>query len=92
MITIRLNQSELDVLSQQEASEANKGGWQSLIATFQKRVNLSNGRLHLNESDLERIGRYAFLYGNGGWEGILIKIFSRTLGPDLKGTALKRNK
>jgi len=37
----------------------------------------------LTDVDLERIPRYAFDYGNGGFEGRLRRIFERHLGPNL---------
>jgi hypothetical protein len=40
-------------------------------------------RIVLKEEDLERIPRYAFDYKGGGWQGRLIAIFGRTLGPNL---------
>lgn len=59
------------------------GGYQSLLVGLQRRVDRTTGKLKLTAKDLERIPRYAFNYGNGGWENRLTAIFSRTLGPKL---------
>jgi hypothetical protein len=47
------------------------------------KVNRHSWRLDLDEQDLERIPRYAFDYGNGGWESRLRGIFEPTLGASL---------
>lgn len=82
---VTLNQAELAELMKQDPSVANDGGWQSLIDRLQRTVNVTTGEIDLDDGVIERIGRYAFSYGNGGWEGTLKAIFSRTLGPTLDG-------
>lgn len=82
-ITVTLNPAELGVLDRQHPSTKNNGGWQSLMVGLQQKVNRSNNRLNLSRTDIERLSRYAFDYGNGGWENRLRAIFERTLGPNL---------
>jgi hypothetical protein len=81
MITVNLSPKELAVLDRQAPSTKENGGWQALLVTLQERVNRGSGSITLHGSDLERIQRYAFDYGNGGWENRLREIFQRTLGP-----------
>jgi hypothetical protein len=50
---------------------------------LQKRLRRGTGELKLTDEDLERLARYAFDMGNGGWEDRLIGIFGRELGPTL---------
>jgi hypothetical protein len=46
--------------------------------------------VYLNSSEIaERIHRYAFSYRKGGWQARLLRIFGRTLGPNLDGSQLK---
>ena len=75
----------LDAAEQQELlrNTAGQGGFQELIEGFQANLNTSTGKLVLTDVDLERIPRYAFDYGNGGFEGRLRRIFERHLGPNL---------
>jgi hypothetical protein len=80
MQTVFLTQGEVTILDRHVAGF---GGYQSLLRRLQSRINRSNGRLDLYPQDLEKIPRYAFDYGNGGWEGRLIGVFSRILGPRL---------
>lgn len=82
MRTINLNQEERDELARQDPSTAKDGGFQALLVSLQSRVQ-ANGDLSLTAEDLERIPRYAFDYGNGGWEDTLVAIFSRELGARL---------
>jgi site-specific DNA-methyltransferase (adenine-specific) len=80
-----LNDVEIQALLIQDAATEKHGGWQSLMVGLQKRTNKTTGRLTLLASDLEQIQRYAFKYGNGGWESRLVAIFGRHLGPRLDG-------
>ncbi len=80
---IHLNQNEIDELFTQDPSSKSDGGYQSLLVNLQGKINRSSGELKLSEIDLEKIPRYAFDYGQGGWEGRLINIFQRHLGPKL---------
>jgi len=78
-----LNSYERRVLHSQDPSR-NKGGWQSLMIKLQRQFNPETNEIILYQSDLERIHRYAFSYGNGGWEDKLKSIFSRHLGRYLR--------
>jgi hypothetical protein len=60
------------------------GGFQDLMRSLRQRSAIS-GTLNLTDADLEKIQRYAFEYGDGGFEGRLRGIFERHLGPRLNG-------
>jgi hypothetical protein len=83
MIIVTLNPEELSVLDRQAPSTKENGGWQNLLVTLQEKVDRKGRSIRLDVSDLERIQRYAFSYGNGGWENRLRAIFQRILGPTL---------
>ena len=83
MIRVTLLKAEVEVLDRQPASSKDKGGWQNLLVTLRERVDRGNHSLVLDRTDIDRIRRYAFSYGNGGWENRLRAIFSRSLGPQL---------
>lgn len=83
MKNITLNNHERQELFRQRPATKQDGGFQSLLVSLRKRTNPTTGDLILTSSDLERIARYAFDYGNGGWENRLIKIFARHVGPRL---------
>jgi hypothetical protein len=80
---VQLLPSEIEILCKQDPSSRNDGGFQNYLVQLRKRLNISTGEIDLTEDDLERILRYAFDYGNGGWEGILIGAFGRALGDNL---------
>lgn len=80
MKKVKLNAAELTELLKPNAGS---GGWQSLLEGLQRKINKSTGEIVLTATDIERIQRYAFDYGNGGWEGRLISVFGRHLGPKL---------
>ncbi|AEB10654.1 hypothetical protein [Desulfobacca acetoxidans] len=77
---IILNQTERDILFRQDPTTRHDGGYQSFLIHLQKNTNRATGDLTLTMQDLEKIPRYAFDYGNGGWEGRLKNIFQRHLG------------
>lgn len=81
--TVTLTLSELAILDHQEPSTESDGGWQGLLVRLQKKVNRVTLELALDAADQEVIPRYAFDYGNGGWEARLRGVFERTLGPNL---------
>ena len=87
-VLVKLSQQEKTFLFQQDPLSKHKGGFQALLVKLQTLTNTS-GLLYLSDQLLERIQRYAFSYGQGGWENRLMTIFSRTLGPKLLGK--KRN-
>ncbi len=85
MRTVHLTPPEILILDRQDPSTGQDGGWQGLLTRLQRKVDRASGRLELDAQDLEQIPRYAFTYGNGGWEDRLLGIFGRTLGPRLDG-------
>ena len=78
-----LDQAELEALFRQPQGTEQDGGFQNLLVSLQKKTDRDTGRLDLSPKDLERVRRYAFDYGNGGWESRLLAIFARSLGPRL---------
>jgi len=85
-VIVRLNSDEVAELRRQDVSTKGNGGWQSLIVALQAKLSPTTAELQLDNDDIERISRYAFDYGNGGWENRLQKIFGRILGPRLGRT------
>lgn len=83
MRTARLNEAEKNILLRQDPASETDGGFQKLLVTLQYLVDEKSGVIELPDVLLERIPRYAFDYGNGGWESRLKSIFSRTLGENL---------
>jgi hypothetical protein len=79
-MNITLTHNELSVLLRQVSGT---GGFQSLLRRLKAKVNRQTGQLTLTAGDLEKIPRYAFDYGNGGWESRLRDIFGSHLGPNL---------
>lgn len=82
-MNLMLNLQEMTELFLQPAHTETDGGYQGLLVGLQKRINRSTGQIALTAEELERIPRYAFDYGNGGWENRLTAIFQRSLGPKL---------
>ena len=83
MRMVTLNDEERNVLLQQDPGTESDGGFQKLMITLQYLLDEATGTIELPEVLLERIPRYAFDYGNGGWETRLKSIFGRTLGDRL---------
>ncbi len=83
MRTVTLNEEEKNILVRQDPATETDGGFQRLLVTLQYLTDEETGVIELPDILLERIRRYAFDYGNGGWESRLKSIFSRTLGEDL---------
>ncbi|MEO5914934.1 MAG: aspartyl-tRNA synthetase [Luteolibacter sp.] len=83
MTQFTLNQSEKEFLFRQNPNTASDGGWQSLLVKLQNQFDPKAMVIQLDAADLERIPRYAFDYGNGGWEGRLVGVFGNHLGPNL---------
>jgi hypothetical protein len=81
--TITLTPSEIKILDRQDPSTGRDGGWQALLVRLQWKLERATGQITLDADDLEQIARYAFDYGNGGWESRLLSIFERTLGSNL---------
>lgn len=79
---LELSQQERFLLFKQDPLSKGKGGFQALLVKLQSLTD-SSGRLFLTNQLLERIRRYAFSYGNGGWENRLVSIFGRVMGSNL---------
>lgn len=78
-----LNATEKRLLFRQDPNTKEDGGFQKLLVKLQSQYDSDSGTLKVYSKDLERIGRYAFKYGNGGWENRLVRIFGRHYGPNL---------
>jgi hypothetical protein len=79
MRKVQLTPREIEILNRQDPNTKKDGGWQSLLVRLQSNVD-DQGNITLSAQDLEQIPRYAFDYGNGGWESRLTGAFGRTLG------------
>jgi hypothetical protein len=80
---VELNPAEVEVLFRQDPRTERRGGYQSFLVRLQRNTDRATGALTLTDSDLEKIPRYAFDYGNGGWEDRFASVFGRHLGPRL---------
>lgn len=80
---IVLNSFEVSELLKQDPSTVDDGGYQQLLVKLQSKLNRKDNSIILDDDDLEKIPRYAFDYGQGGWEDRLMNIFSRSLGSRL---------
>lgn len=80
---LKLSQVETKALFKQNSLSKNDGGFQALLVKLQN-LTSSDNLLFLNDSLLERIHRYSFAYGNGGWEKRLKTIFGKHLGHNLQ--------
>jgi hypothetical protein len=76
MFAVHLTESQIRLLDQQVSG---RGGYQSLLRRLRRSVHRSSGLLVLPQEDVERIRRYAFDYGNGGWEERLIALFGKSV-------------
>lgn len=83
MKTVLLNQEEQYLLKRQDPATESDGGFQRLMVTLQCSLDEKTGIIEIPDPVLERLPRYAFDYGNGGWEHRLKAIFARTLGERL---------
>lgn len=77
---VTLTPAEINVLFRQNPTTSQDGGFQGFLVSLQNRIDRTTGEIDLTPQDLERIPRYAFDYGNGGWENRLVDIFGRVLG------------
>ena len=85
---IVLNKEEIALLDRQDPITARDGGFQSMLVDFQKRLRRGTSELKLSDDDIDRIRKYAFEMGSGGWQTRLVGIFGRTLGPQLTGRSV----
>jgi hypothetical protein len=77
MKTFELNENEKSLLFKQDEVTKSDGGWQSLMVNLQNQFNEQTMVINLDEKILEKIPRYAYKYGQGGWENRLTGIFYR---------------
>lgn len=80
---VTLTAAEMSILFRQDPTTRDDGGFQGFLVSLQERIDRPTGIIDLGEDDLEKIHRYAFDYGNGGWEDRLVRIFGRVLGNEL---------
>lgn len=80
---VTLNPEEISILFRQDPRTKGDGGYQGLLVKLQRRIDRVTGVIDLKSDDLEKIPRYAFNYGQGGWENRLVGIFGRVLGSRL---------
>ncbi len=86
-VTVVLNQCEIAELDIQDPATSGDGGYQSFLVSLQQKLDRQNNELILTAIDLRTIPRYAYEYGQGGWQNRLESIFGRTLGPGLGRTS-----
>lgn len=72
---IQLSDDDLSDLKKQDPSTASDGGFQGLLVKLQGQVEPETNELSLNDADVERIRRYSEQYGDGGWQGRLLRVF-----------------
>jgi len=72
---IPLSADNLDDLNKQDPSTASDGGFQGLLVKLQGQVDRKTNELWLDDTDVERIRRYSKQYGDGGWQGRLLRGF-----------------
>jgi hypothetical protein len=80
---ITLNKDEIALLFRQDPSARSDGGFQNFIVKLQSKLDQPSGILELSDDEIDRIARYAFDYGSGGWEKLLVGVFGRVLGEKL---------
>jgi hypothetical protein len=83
---VTLTKPEMKCLFRQFIYTHNDGGFQRFLVDLQDKVNMKTGEINLTKRDLERIPRYAFKYGKGGWENRFVGAFGRVLGKRLGST------
>ena len=82
-LPLQLNEAEYEIVCLQDPATRDDGGYQSLLVTLQTITEEDTRMMALPVHLISRIRKYAFDYGNGGWEDRLTGIFSRHLGPGL---------
>lgn len=78
-----LDAAEVSALFLQNPATRADGGFQSLMVNLQEQCDKASGSIDITKTQAERIQKYAFTYGNGGWESRLTAAFGRHLGPAL---------
>lgn len=82
-MTLNLTSKQIAALMSQDPAKSKRGGFQGFLVKLQKKYNPVARSLTLSAADLEKIPRYAFDYGSGGWETLLKEIFRDHLGENL---------
>ncbi len=72
---IQLSADDLDDLHKQDPNTASDGGFQGLLVKLQGQLDPQTNELSLDDTDVERIRRYSCQYGDGGWQGRLLRVF-----------------
>jgi len=65
-ITIDVNDEQIEAIK--AGNVQGQGGFQNLVSSIQGSLDEDDGTLELDETQQERIPRYARDYGQGGWE------------------------
>ena len=77
--TVTLNLAEIAALDAQDPSTESGGGFQRLLVKLQRQLDRTTRELKLDDGDQRRIPKYAFDYGQGGWEDRLVRILAARL-------------
>ena len=72
---IQLSEDDINDLNKQDPSTAGDGGFQGLFIKLRGQVDPKTNKLWLDDTDVERIRRYGQQYGDGGWQGRLLRVF-----------------
>ncbi|MDB6078442.1 MAG: aspartyl-tRNA synthetase [Akkermansiaceae bacterium] len=81
--TLPLNAAELAEIAKQDPRTKGDGGFQSFMVRLQDLVDHRTKTITITDDIAARAQKYAFKYGNGGWEDRLTSIFGRHLGSRL---------
>ena len=76
---IQLSKDDLTALNKQDPATAGDGGFQGLLVKLQGQIDPRTNELRLNDTDVQRIRRYSVQYGDGGWQGRLLRVFVNKL-------------
>lgn len=82
-IALQLNESEYEIVLRQDPATKDDGGYQRMMVTLQEITDENSLVMVLPIHLIPRLRKYAFNYGQGGWEDRLTGIFGRHLGPRL---------
>jgi len=82
-IVLQLSDAEYEIVCRQDPATRDDGGYQRLMVTLQEITDERTRQMVLPVHLIPRLRRYAFDYGNGGWENRITGIFSQHLGPNL---------
>jgi len=77
--TFKLSQQEVELLFRQTPSTKSGGGFQNFLVSLQEKIDPASGWIRLSPQLILRIRRYISCFGQGGWQSLLSRIFSRVL-------------